>query len=725
MKPSQGKSARFFMLLVVILLTGCIPFSSSLVTQPTSVTWHQGYLRAIDPVDSSTFNTDILAVFSQWQKDIFYLRLDFLNSFISGDNITVILWDNSASRNLAYEAKRVLQFSFATSDSYIEILYAYDQETSVSLFEKNSDWLSFKIAGLNPETIYNASVQLSEKSTVVDHIDQINLRSVAQPANVFLTFYNTLPAGTPAQALRRWDGAHTGPIGSRHGLRYLLENADEFSIPVTIVDLKQSQSLYALSMLGQTGYIHDLVEEQLLFLPDVASGNTDTQALTLLESKKEGLHYGIPTSNAVYGALSKTFTGYDTYFFGSRNDQSVIYATIAYRMIPVPFLDQNEIITGDGLTASAIALLAEIGNSENSSDLMIMGGDFPKTLWGDPAAVNKAFEYISSHPWIKPLSLSDLETYPSLPISFYTEKCLNLLCIADDYSESVNNQQEIWQNDVYAQLLKLPPNSITTAAWETFSILTSPTDNASLVTLRSQYKGTLDALLIAANWAANPHPMQTCNESGTQTLCFFANKNILAILSSINGKILMLFSNFDGRVTQWIAPYSQKLIGLSDSTMWNFSAGTSSDPSLVEGAFIETTDPEIIYRADWVDDQIIFTSPDGEKKKTYMLKDDRLVFTLQANTSSSYSIPVFGIINQNDGNIIITEDTVSDAPSNLVISFDNSIIKFNSFVDSHDLLKESENPSLAYPAGHYLPVPFSLINLDNDGSFSVEFTFNH
>jgi hypothetical protein len=255
-------------------------------------------------------------------------------------------------------------------------------------------------------------------------------------------------------------------------------------------------------------------------------------------------------------------------------------------------------------------------------------------------------------------------------------------------------------------------------------MLTSPTDNPVLVTLRSQYQGTLDALLIAAEWAAHPHPLQTCSESVSQTLCFLSNENILAVLSSMDGKMLMLFSDYDGKVIQWVAPYSQKIIGLSDSTMWNFVAGTASDPSLVEGAFIETIHPDINYQVGWVENKIIFSSQDGEKKKSYQLKEDQLIVTIETNTSSSYSLPVFGKIEQNDENIMITEDTARVDPSKLGIDFVNSAITVNSFLDSIDLLKEPENPSLAYPAGHYLPVPFSLIILENIGSFSAVFDFS-
>ena len=43
--------------------------------------------------------------------------------------------------------------------------------------------------------------------------------SLPTPAYLLLAFWDTLPASTPIQLLRRWDGAHTGPYGQRHGLK--------------------------------------------------------------------------------------------------------------------------------------------------------------------------------------------------------------------------------------------------------------------------------------------------------------------------------------------------------------------------------------------------------------------------------------------------------------------------------------------------------------------------
>ena len=43
--------------------------------------------------------------------------------------------------------------------------------------------------------------------------------------HLLMAFSDVFDATTPAQTLRRWDGAHTGPYGERHGLHPLLDAA--------------------------------------------------------------------------------------------------------------------------------------------------------------------------------------------------------------------------------------------------------------------------------------------------------------------------------------------------------------------------------------------------------------------------------------------------------------------------------------------------------------------
>jgi hypothetical protein len=84
-----------------------------------------------------------------------------------------------------------------------------------------------------------------------------------------VALWNTFPAYTPAQALKNWDGAHTGPDSSRHGLRHLLDAVDSSDIPVVLLDLKYPAWLAALDMTGGLSRIQYLEKKRLIILPVV------------------------------------------------------------------------------------------------------------------------------------------------------------------------------------------------------------------------------------------------------------------------------------------------------------------------------------------------------------------------------------------------------------------------------------------------------------------------
>jgi hypothetical protein len=93
---------------------------------------------------------------------------------------------------------------------------------------------------------------------------------------VLLAFWNTVPAYTPAQALRRWDGAHTGPYGERHGLHLLLQAVRRSKVPVVLLDLKTPAALSALDFLGKLPQIQNLSTQGLLILPEALPGSPAT-----------------------------------------------------------------------------------------------------------------------------------------------------------------------------------------------------------------------------------------------------------------------------------------------------------------------------------------------------------------------------------------------------------------------------------------------------------------
>jgi hypothetical protein len=67
--------------------------------------------------------------------------------------------------------------------------------------------------------------------------------------------------------LRSWDGAHTGPRGERHGLRYLLEAAETHRIPLLLLDLRTLPNLSALDAAGILGEIKVQSDDKLIGYP--------------------------------------------------------------------------------------------------------------------------------------------------------------------------------------------------------------------------------------------------------------------------------------------------------------------------------------------------------------------------------------------------------------------------------------------------------------------------
>ena len=114
--------------------------------------------------------------------------------------------------------------------------------------------------------------------------DQIGpVRSDASPpqqAEVLFAFWDTFSASTPAQALRMWDGAHSGPGRSRFGLRHLLNAVNNYHVPVFLLDLKTPATLSTLDFMQVLPEIQNLADRQMVILPDVVRYNLPPGAIS-------------------------------------------------------------------------------------------------------------------------------------------------------------------------------------------------------------------------------------------------------------------------------------------------------------------------------------------------------------------------------------------------------------------------------------------------------------
>lgn len=685
----------------------------------TTPTWHEGHLRIIDPADAAKPGADILAVSSQVQQDSLLIRIDFLDN--PDPSIYLFVSLSGIQRQDTGLDNEDFHFSYQPGKEGIEVaLHGQAGEGKVALHETHDDWLSFKIDGFSSSSMPYAKVASLTDGRIIDETKWIDLRKTIQPAYIFLAFYNTIQSNTPAQVLRSWDGAHTGPQGSRHGLRYLLESASVHQIPITLLDVKQSGVLDALYRLDERKLIHYLSNQGLVFIPEAVYGESSAHEKLLSMSRQSGLQFGLTVSNAVFGPVTNTFPGYGIYFYASETTAATVYSSSLYRLIPVPAGSQIGSLDKQGLTIPALQSLANAGAEPESGQITVLGGDFQESLWGDPVSSSKTMEYIANHPWIHPLTYVDLNQLPAKPVSSFMTSCTNLLCTPEPLQALIKDEYILWQNSIYQQLIMLQPNTITDSAWQLYGRITDPTQNAELARLQWEYRSTLEKLILAAGWASQPYELQTCYDSAAQEYCILANERYLAVISPETAGLEMLFAWQSGSVAQLVAPYSQFMVGLSDPSFW-FMDSHNSDPDLIESGFAQSE----AMSKESSPSSMSFSFKTRNSVITYALTQDSLVVSIDSDIPANLVLPVPGKVTGTGNNFIIQiirpqSGRLANLEKVEITGADQ--IDITSVLDSDNLLLLPEDPNLAYPPGHYLPYPFSLMHIQAGQSLEIKFT---
>ena len=187
----------------------------------------------------------------------------------------------------------------------------------------------------------------------------------AAPLPLNFVFFNTFePAATPAQALRRWDAAHSGPRGNRHGLKGLLDAAEQNAIPLTLLDLETPFALPALDALGALNQIRRMEAAGLLELPAVmfSPAESDSRAVSHFAARA----FDLADSGA-------TFT-----------------VSAAPQIAPQPDL------TRAGFPLGTRRLLYE---NLIAHQPLTLGGDFQKSTWGTGEYAAPALAWLTARPY--------------------------------------------------------------------------------------------------------------------------------------------------------------------------------------------------------------------------------------------------------------------------------------------------------------------------------------
>ena len=761
-------------ILFIFFLTACQPAPNPVYVGP----WQYANLRALDAANSPDPSIDLIAVYTRSRGLEEQIRLDFLDLsdqpsydlYLAFDtqpggatwlpfNVNSALeWDTLVVIPASGPIQAYAPPSTSNPGSLARLPTRYNTATRIvrdPLLDMLTISLNRASLGVTPAG-YSLQVFITPAGSI-DLMDSLGpIRSddfPPLPARVLFAFWNSLPAYSPAQALRRWDGAHTGPLGDRHGLSNLLRAARSSGTPLVLLDLKLPTSLSALDYVGGLDLVKGMIASGLLSLPETLPRPTELLPLpdwprqrALAESRQTGLDFGFPASLFLYATPEQAppFDPARVIFAPYSTGEGVPHPVTVGRwrdklLVPIPQpelaadLPQQATLDGPSLDVRRAlvqtALAAQTGYSAERAPILVLGGDLPSTTWGNPRIARITFHYLEVHPWMQALFAHDLLALRPSPQ-------------APGLTPSSSSPSFILE-----KLNASPSNFLTAAAWQAYLALLAPLAPApqGLENLRATYLGQVEPLLAAARWADSPNPEATCAvdlDQDGRPECILASENFFAVFEIESGALTYLFALTESGPHQLIGPSSQFLTGASQPTEWDLSRGLAADPEVIPGAFAGPGGP---YQAALDSGSLTFTSLDGFSK-TYRLTPSGLRLEYRTSIPVLAQLPLAldpwvrfspGWSDRYHGQAIPQGWTWELLPATLAsgiqaappltgtrtlhVEINSSApLSTRSFVESKPYLSIPEDPNRDYPAGHFLPFPMAVVEFSSPGDFSVE-----
>ena len=714
-------------------------------------------LRALDPADAAQPELDLIALYSRSKTYDLQIRLDLLDlpetsqpdiyialDLVPGGDVGLPInaessrpWDiliSIPSEGTALLSENQSSISNLQSPTFLIPRVVRDPIMDTVTISVNANLLPIQSSVFYIQVLTTAP----NSPTVSDVIEMIS--SEAQPlgrAPLLISFWNSLPAHTPAQALRRWDGAHTGPLGRRHGLRHIVDAAQRYQVPITLLDLKSPFSLSALDLLNVMPGIAKAESDGILTLPDTLPvgyfGKLPEWAKHTVASisRQTGTNMGVSGSPLIFtynqqaGKLSPYWTALELHDVTDQEvPQTHIYQHGISSILPLPLQRYDAAqITEEGLDLEIKKALLATALGVESSDpvpITLLGGNLPHTHWGDPELVDLAMRYIAAHPWIQAMGEIDILNYERISGYLPPEAIPTL----DQYEP------------ILSALEDAPPSSITALAWDAYLGLMAPADPSyeELPVLRSQYLGVIGDLLIAAVWDANVGAGNThlairkdCDidsDFDGEAECIISTEDVFALIDPQGARLNLLFIRDKEGIHQVVGQSSQFAVGLNDPFSWDLSRGPQADPEVIPGAF---AGPWEAYEISMIKDGLRFTSPTVQKDFT-LLKDGLRV-EYQSNIPLQVQVPLALApqtrFSSGWGDRYFQEETtqgwVWGVKSESRVQVKTSgVLTTQTFIDDHPALLVPENPNYEYLPGHYIPIPLAIATIQAEGNFWVE-----
>jgi hypothetical protein len=714
----------FYLILLFISLSGCqsIKYGQE---KTGLLDWKYADLRLLDPADSVRPDQDLIAVYDRLEISSFKLRLDFLdlNEYLGKDIYIPIDTNLGGSRQLVSAGSGNLATDFMwdylikiTDSGAAELL---DQNYTVQarselfiIYDSFQDRIVIDIIN-NELPIYPGRTKLQvivtePESSIITDKSQAFVVDGPSPARaqVMLAFWNTFSSITPAQTLRSWAGAHSGPMSTRHGLEYLLNAASRTKSPVYLFNFSTPENYSALTYLGVERKLQNLSRSGILNIVGIEESWDKNLKVLYLRDDNNNNFGDIDYANKKEINQSCNLTP---------GNSSSAYV--------------------HGLSTECVKTLITYA-VEYSSSPLVLGGDFSVSSFGVPDDSNEIFGYFATHPWIQILSLPQLKAEGYLisdtPLTFDLFQTERLIGSASTQVALAggNNSSQV---TIFDALQQSPNNQITKLAWQVYTSLTQ-NDSQQIQDLRNKYIGQIGGLVVAAKWAEAPGIQQSCNEDidyDTVKECILSNEQTFLIIDPEGGYISFAFSANDQGIHQVIGPTWEFYVGLSDPSSWDASLGLRGDSAQILGAFQDPFADWNTYQPSVMSDQVILSTHDDAITKSISISGNRIQINIQNLTqyTPTYQIPLVvdpWIRFTPDWGRSYLESAASDIyqwgiknGEIVTINASTALSPF-AFNDTYLMMKLPENPNYDYSRGHYLPFPMSVVELENAAQLIVD-----
>lgn len=748
--PSTPKTTAVFILAVLgVLVAGCArPYPDI----SAGSAWLLEDLRALQAPDASLDpQVDLIAAYARQTTTDVELRFDILGSpDAAGYQLVLLLDTQPGGANTApwrqsvpivwdlaevFPAQgmpRVFRSSGEPAPIRPRILRLAVLDAAVIRLSKQN--LAGEVSGTLDDVQFQAFLFRPGETQPADSIGPLRVGAPAQmnSAGLLLTFWDVLPSATPAQALRRWDGAHTGPYGQRHGLSILLEASAAADVPVALLDLKRADWLAALDAMNGMDTLRTLLQKRLVILPDVLYGDPLAAAAGFAYAAQAGDPYRLPHSTFLYGSLriDPLPKHYQAAFTRLESGQNVVQWE-NLRLLPLaePTIAGEEQVGQEGLSVAARTALVEAALSGDAGRLVVLGGSLPGSPWGDSYIAGPSFEYIAGHPWINALNEKELL---ELPAQAGAPTCPDLLCQARSAQENPT------QTTARQALQSAPDGIFTDIAWNTYFKLTESTANEDLRALRVEYLGQIGALLAASRWNTAPYAKSDCTEDldwDGAPECVLSSTDLFLVIDPDGGRLALAAARAGNTPYQIIGPRSQLVAGLGDPLEWRLGTGLAADPQEIPGAFADPVNDWQIYQVENGPGSVRLHTAGNDRIKTFQITEAGFEISVNSSAQGTFQVPL----------ILANPDlwkpgwygryyTQDEGPgkwswglrdgAKVTITAQEAETSASAFQEGLALLARAEDPNFGYPGSFYLPFPLAVLDIQSKGSFSIQFNIS-